>query len=153
MAKERAASLTAECAAAKAILQEQEDRLCAKEMECKVLRLNLVKESDHCEELERACSSLRVTNENVQKMTVDLCGRLEKSKEAYEAIVQRAERLITAAGKQEQMHADELAKAEEQRAKEARIAEDLRGQIAAAKTGEEELCTKIAELANDHDKE
>ncbi|OAE30426.1 hypothetical protein AXG93_3483s1180 [Marchantia polymorpha subsp. ruderalis] len=110
MAKERAASLAAECAAAKATLQEQEDRLRTKEMECEVLRLNLVKEFNRCAELEQACSSLRATNENAQKVTVHLCGRLEKSKEAYEATVQRAERLIAASGKQEQLHANELAK-------------------------------------------
>ncbi|OAE30124.1 hypothetical protein AXG93_1112s1420 [Marchantia polymorpha subsp. ruderalis] len=104
MAKERAASLAAECATEKATLQEQENRFHAKEMECEVLRSNLVKESDHCAELE-------------------------------------------------QMHADELAKAEEQRAEEAKIAEDLRVQIAAAKKREEELCSKVAELANDRDKE
>ncbi|OAE27566.1 hypothetical protein AXG93_2779s1140 [Marchantia polymorpha subsp. ruderalis] len=50
------------------------------------------------------------------------------------------------------LHAKELAKAEEQRAEEARIAKDLRGQIAAAKT-KEELCSKIAELTDDCDKE
>ncbi|OAE22113.1 hypothetical protein AXG93_1175s1230 [Marchantia polymorpha subsp. ruderalis] len=62
------------------------------------------------EELEEVCSSLRVTNENAQKMTMDLCGRLEKSKEVYEAAVKHAERLITTAGKWEQMHAEELAR-------------------------------------------
>ncbi|OAE23091.1 hypothetical protein AXG93_2590s1010 [Marchantia polymorpha subsp. ruderalis] len=121
MAKERAASLAAECAVAKVTLQEQEDRLRAKEMECEV--------------------------------TVVLCGRLEKSKEAYEATMKRARRLITTTGKREQMHADELAKVEERRAEEARIAEDLWGKIAAAKTGEEELRSKIAELTTDPEEE
>ncbi|OAE31832.1 hypothetical protein AXG93_685s1000 [Marchantia polymorpha subsp. ruderalis] len=153
MAKERAASFAAECAAAKATLHEQEDRLRAKHMECEVLHLNLAKESERCAELEEACNSLRATNENEQKVTVDLCGRLDKSKEAYEAAVKRAERLITTTGKREQMHADELAKVEERRAEEARIAKDLWGKIAAAKSREEELRSKIAELTTDRDKE
>lgn len=110
MAKEQAASLTAECAAAKATLQEREDQLREKEIECEVLQLNLAKKSERCIELEEVCSNLRVTNENAQKMTMDLCGRLEKSKEVYEAAVKRAERLITTAGKWEQMHAEELAR-------------------------------------------
>ncbi|OAE18880.1 hypothetical protein AXG93_3022s1040 [Marchantia polymorpha subsp. ruderalis] len=96
MAKERAASLAAECAAAKAILEDQEDRLRAKYMEF----------------------------------------RLKKSKEVYEAAVQRAERLIVAPRKREHLHADELAKVEEQRAEEAQIAKDLCEQIATAKTEE-----------------
>lgn len=50
------------------------------------------------------------------------------------------------------MHADELAKAKERRAEETRIAKDLRGKIAQAKTAEEELCSKIAELMNERDK-
>lgn len=65
MANERVASLTAECATTKATLQEQEDQLWAKEMECKVLQLNLVKKSNHCAELEQDCSSLRTANVNV----------------------------------------------------------------------------------------
>lgn len=72
MAKERAASLAAECATEKATLQEQENRFHAKEMECEVLRSNLVKESDHCAELEQVCRSLRTTNENAQKLTSTL---------------------------------------------------------------------------------
>ncbi|OAE30803.1 hypothetical protein AXG93_857s1040 [Marchantia polymorpha subsp. ruderalis] len=44
---------------------------------------------------------------------------LETSKEAYEAAVQCAERLIAAAGKRDQLHAEELAKAEGRRAEEA----------------------------------
>lgn len=39
MAKERAASFTAECVAAKAALREREDQLGEKEIECKVLQL------------------------------------------------------------------------------------------------------------------
>ncbi|OAE23683.1 hypothetical protein AXG93_4520s1060 [Marchantia polymorpha subsp. ruderalis] len=106
MAKKRAASLTIECAATKPTLQEQEDRFRAKEMECEVLRLNLVKESDRCAELEQAYISLRATNENVQKVTADLCARLETSKEAYEAVVQRAKRLIATTGKREHVEED-----------------------------------------------
>lgn len=87
--------------------------------------------------MEEVCSSLRVTNENVQKVTVDLCGRLEKFNEAYKAAIQRAERLITTAGKQEKMHAEELAKVEARRAEEACIAEELLEKIVEAKTAEE----------------
>lgn len=43
MAKEEVASLTAKCATTRAALQKQEYRLRAKEMECEVLRLNLIK--------------------------------------------------------------------------------------------------------------
>lgn len=51
------------------------------------------------------------------------------------------------------MHAEELAKAEGQIAEEARIAEDLREQLAATKTEQEELWSRVVELANDRDKE
>ncbi|OAE31765.1 hypothetical protein AXG93_4874s1300 [Marchantia polymorpha subsp. ruderalis] len=84
---------------------------------------------------------------------MDLCGRLETSREAYKTAVQREKRLIGAAEKREQLHAKELAKVEVRRAEEARIAEDLQGQIAAAKTEEEELRSKITKLTNDRDKE
>ncbi|OAE21266.1 hypothetical protein AXG93_868s1030 [Marchantia polymorpha subsp. ruderalis] len=50
------------------------------------------------------------------------------------------------------MHAEKLAKVEARRAKEACIAEDLRGNIAEAKTAEEELRSTIAELTNERDK-
>lgn len=89
--------MIAECAAVKATLQKRENQLRMKEMECEVLQLNLAKKIDRCAELEQTCISLCTTNENAQKVTVDLCGRLEKSKEAYKAAVQRAERLITTA--------------------------------------------------------
>lgn len=144
--------MTAECAAAKATLQEQEDQLREKEIECEVLQLNLAKKSERCAELEEVCRSLRATNENAQKVIVDLCGRLEKSKEAYEAAVKHVERLIAIAGKREQMHGEKLAKVEARRVEEARFAEDLWGKIAEAKTAEEELCSKIAELMNERDK-
>ncbi|OAE32555.1 hypothetical protein AXG93_4334s1000 [Marchantia polymorpha subsp. ruderalis] len=113
MAKERAASLTAQCAAAITTLKEREDQFREKEIECEVLQLNL----------------------------------------AYKAAIQRAERLITTVGKQEQMHVEELAKVEARRAEEAQIAEDLWGKIAEAKTAEEKLCSKNAEIASERDKE
>lgn len=72
-----------------------------------MLRLNLVKESDRCVELEQICSTLRATNENVQKVNVNLCGRLKTSKEAYEATVQRAEKSIATARKLKQLHTEE----------------------------------------------
>lgn len=51
------------------------------------------------------------------------------------------------------MHAEELPKAEGRRAKEARIGEDLRGQIDATKTEQEKLWSRIVELTDDRDKE
>lgn len=81
MVKERAASLTAECAAAKTALRERENQLQEKEIECEVLQLNLAKESERCAELEETCSGLRISNENAQKVIVDLLERLEKSNE------------------------------------------------------------------------
>ncbi|OAE31317.1 hypothetical protein AXG93_1962s1740 [Marchantia polymorpha subsp. ruderalis] len=137
MTKEQVASLAAECAAAKATLQEREDQFGEKEIECEVLQLNLAKKSECCTELEEVCNTLRVTYKNAQKVTVDLCGRLEKFKKVYEAAVQRVERLITTARKREKMHVEELAKVEAQKAEEARIAEELQGKIAEAKTAEE----------------
>lgn len=86
-----------------------------------MLRLNLVKESDRCAESEQVCISLCVTNENVHKVTVDLCGRLETSKEAYEAAVQRPEGAIATAGKREDLHAEELAKTEERRSEDQQV--------------------------------
>ncbi|OAE18879.1 hypothetical protein AXG93_3022s1030 [Marchantia polymorpha subsp. ruderalis] len=97
------------------------------------------KESDLRATFEQDCSSLRIVNENVPKITVELCERLEASKGAYVAEVQRVERLIVVVGKRDQLHPEELAKTEGQRAEEARIAEDLPGLLAAAKTGQEEL--------------
>ncbi|OAE33713.1 hypothetical protein AXG93_1646s1000 [Marchantia polymorpha subsp. ruderalis] len=108
--------------------------------------LNLEKESGRCVELEETCRGLRISNENVQKVTVDLVVRLEKSREAYEAASKRSERLIITAEKQEKMHIEELAKLEARRAEEARIAEELRGKIAEAKTAEEDLRSKISEI-------
>ncbi|OAE20210.1 hypothetical protein AXG93_1219s1100 [Marchantia polymorpha subsp. ruderalis] len=52
-------------------------------------------ESGRCAELEETCGGLRNSNENGQKMTVDLLTRLDKSKEAYDEAVKRLERLIT----------------------------------------------------------
>ncbi|OAE27199.1 hypothetical protein AXG93_1598s1010 [Marchantia polymorpha subsp. ruderalis] len=60
---------------------------------------------------------------NTEKMTVDLLGRLEKSKQAYEVAVQRLERLITTTERREKMHVEALAKVKAQRAEEVCIAE------------------------------
>ncbi|OAE29584.1 hypothetical protein AXG93_4003s1050 [Marchantia polymorpha subsp. ruderalis] len=73
--------------------------------------------------------------------------------EAYNEAVKRPERLITTAEKREQKHVEELARVEAQRAEEVRIAEELRGKIAEAKTAEEDLCGKIAEIAGKCDME
>ncbi|OAE25836.1 hypothetical protein AXG93_2145s1350 [Marchantia polymorpha subsp. ruderalis] len=92
MAKERVASLTAECAITRATLQEQEDRLRAKEMKCEVLRLNLIKEFELRATLEQDCSSLRTANENVQKMKLvtmqleETQARVEKEETAHQQL-------------------------------------------------------------------
>lgn len=57
VAKERVASFTPECATMRATLHEREDHLRAKEMECKVLRLNLAKETELRVSLEQDCIS------------------------------------------------------------------------------------------------
>lgn len=111
----------------RAALLEREDHLRAKEKECEVLWLNLAKETERCMSSEQDCDSLWVFHANVQKAKVDLCKSLETSKVAYAAEVQRVEESIVALAKRYQLHAAELAKAEERRAEEERIAEDLRG--------------------------
>ncbi|OAE28913.1 hypothetical protein AXG93_4891s1020 [Marchantia polymorpha subsp. ruderalis] len=152
LARERATILEAECAAVKVTLKERESQLREKEVECEVLQLNLEKEAGRCAELEETCVGLRASNENVQKVTVDLVTRLEKSKEAYEA-VKRSERLIVTAKKREKMHVEELAKVEARRAEEVRIAEELWSKIAEAKTAEEDLRRKILEIVGKCDLE
>ncbi|OAE33728.1 hypothetical protein AXG93_2884s1000 [Marchantia polymorpha subsp. ruderalis] len=146
LARERAATLSTECAAVKATLREREAQLREKETECEVLQLNLEKESGRCAELEETCGGLRVSNENAQKVTVDLMSRLEKFREAYDAAIKRSERLITTAEKREKMHVEKLAKLEARRAEEARIAEELRGKLAGTKTAEEDLRREISEI-------
>ncbi|OAE31099.1 hypothetical protein AXG93_4031s1520 [Marchantia polymorpha subsp. ruderalis] len=153
MAKERAASLADECVEAKATLQEREDQLQAKEMECELLQLSLAKESGQCVELEETCSGLCVSNENAQKMIVDLLERLEKFKEAYEVVVRRLDQLITTTERREKIHAEPLAKAEARIVEEVQIFEELQGKIAKSKTAEEELRSTIAEIASKCDKE
>ncbi|OAE24399.1 hypothetical protein AXG93_4530s1010 [Marchantia polymorpha subsp. ruderalis] len=111
-----------------------------------VAQLNLAKESGRCAELEETCGGLRISNENVQKVTLDLIARLEKSKEAYDEAVKRLERLIVPAEKRERNHVEEVAKLEARRAEEVRIAEEFRGKIAEAKTAEEDLRSKILEI-------
>ncbi|OAE22286.1 hypothetical protein AXG93_3674s1000 [Marchantia polymorpha subsp. ruderalis] len=103
-------------------------------------------ESGRCADLEEICGGLRKSNENGQKMTADLLTRLEKSREAYEETVKRSKRLITSAEKREKKHFEELATLEARRAEEVRIAEELRGKIAEAKTAEEDLRSKILEI-------
>ncbi|OAE32233.1 hypothetical protein AXG93_4525s1140 [Marchantia polymorpha subsp. ruderalis] len=82
--------------------------------------------------LEETCGGLRTSNENAQKVTVDLMSRVEKSREAYDAAVKRAERLIATTEKQEKKHIEDLATLEVRRAEEARIAEELWGKLAAS---------------------
>ncbi|OAE32996.1 hypothetical protein AXG93_4678s1000 [Marchantia polymorpha subsp. ruderalis] len=91
LARERVANLATECAAVKVTLQEREAQLREKEIECEVLQLNLENESIRCVELEEICGGLRKSNENGQKMTVDLLTSLEKSREAYEEALGKAD--------------------------------------------------------------
>ncbi|OAE33503.1 hypothetical protein AXG93_1467s1050 [Marchantia polymorpha subsp. ruderalis] len=153
MAKEQVASLTAECATMRVTVQEREEHLRAKEMECEVLWLNLAKKTDLCASLEQECTSLRVNHENVKKLTVDLKERLEASKVAYIAEVQRVDELTAVLAKRDQLHATELAKEKELRAEEEQMAEDLPVQIAAMKTEQMELRGRIAERTDAHSKE
>ncbi|OAE28517.1 hypothetical protein AXG93_2469s1010 [Marchantia polymorpha subsp. ruderalis] len=81
-------------------------------------------------------------------MTVDLLARLEKSREAYDAVNQRSERLIKTAERREKKHAEKLAEVEARRAEEVHIAEEIQGKIAEAKTAKEDLRSKIAEIAD-----
>ncbi|OAE23467.1 hypothetical protein AXG93_285s1240 [Marchantia polymorpha subsp. ruderalis] len=112
---------------ATALVREREAQLREKEIECEVLQLNLEKEFGRCVELEETPRGLRISNENAQKVTVDLMARLEKFREAYEAAIKRSKRLITTAKKREKKHVEELATLKARRAEEARIAEELRG--------------------------
>ncbi|OAE30334.1 hypothetical protein AXG93_4201s1350 [Marchantia polymorpha subsp. ruderalis] len=97
MARERAAILSAECGAAKAALKKQEDQLREKEIECKVLQLNLAKESGRAEEV-RIAEELRGKIAEAKTVKEDLCSkiavkadmrsqesrrRMEKIEEAY----------------------------------------------------------------------
>ncbi|OAE22968.1 hypothetical protein AXG93_1384s1040 [Marchantia polymorpha subsp. ruderalis] len=127
-------------------LQEQKAQLQEKEIECEVLHLNMEKESGQCAELEETCGGLRKSNENEQKMTVDLLTRLEKSREAYDEAFKRSEQLITTAEKREKKRIEELATLEARRAEEVCIAEELRGKIIEAKTAEEDLRCKVSEI-------
>ncbi|OAE28914.1 hypothetical protein AXG93_4891s1030 [Marchantia polymorpha subsp. ruderalis] len=113
-----------------------------------VAQLNLEKEAGRCAELEETCVGLPVSNENAQKVTVDLLSRLDKSKEVYEEAVKRSERLIVTAEKQEKKYIEDLAKMEARRAEKVCIAKELQGKIAKAKTAEEDLRRKISEIAN-----
>ncbi|OAE27645.1 hypothetical protein AXG93_3337s1070 [Marchantia polymorpha subsp. ruderalis] len=110
LAWEQATTLSTECAAVNATLQEREAQLREKKTKCEVLQLNLAKESGRCTELEETCGGLRKSNENAQKVTVDLIARLEKSREAYDEAVKRSERLITTAEKREKNYIEELAR-------------------------------------------
>ncbi|OAE19478.1 hypothetical protein AXG93_1040s1420 [Marchantia polymorpha subsp. ruderalis] len=142
----RAVAVKREWESATALVREREAQLREKETECKVLQQNLEKESGRCAELEEACRGLCISNENVQKVTVDLVARLEKSREAYEAASKRSERLIITVEKREKIHIEELAKLEARRPEEAHIAEELRGKLADTKTAEEDLRRKISEI-------
>ncbi|OAE22125.1 hypothetical protein AXG93_1175s1350 [Marchantia polymorpha subsp. ruderalis] len=144
MAREEAAILSTECATAKAALKEREAQLREKKIECEVLHLNLAKESGRCAELEETCGGLCVSNENGQKMKADLLTRLKKSREVYDDVVKKSERLITTRERREKQHDEELAKLDARRAAEVRIAEELWGKIAEPKTAEEDLRSKIA---------
>ncbi|OAE26803.1 hypothetical protein AXG93_2097s1110 [Marchantia polymorpha subsp. ruderalis] len=142
----RAVAVRREWESATTLVREREAQLREKETECKVLQQNLEKESGRCAELEEACRGLRISNENVQKVTVDLVARLEKSREAYEAVSKRLERLIITAEKQEKMLIEELAKLKARRAEEARITEEFWGKLADTKTAEEDLRSKISKI-------
>lgn len=115
-------------------------------MECKVLRLSLAKDTDLRATLEHDCISLRFANENVQKVTKELCERLE----AYTAEVCRMDQLTADLMKRDQLHVAELTKKKERRAEEEYIAEDLWRQIAATKTEQVDLRSRIAELTDAH---
>lgn len=54
----------------------------------------------------------------MQKLTVELCERLESSKVAYTMEVHRVNQLTTALAKRNQLHVVELAKEKERRAEE-----------------------------------
>ncbi|OAE34454.1 hypothetical protein AXG93_2886s1170 [Marchantia polymorpha subsp. ruderalis] len=142
----RADAVKREWESATELVREREAQLWEKETECKVLQLNLEKEFGRSAELEETSRGLRISNENVQKVTVDLIARLEKSMKAYEAASKKSERLIITAEKREKMHIEELAKLEARRAEEVRIAEELWGKFAEAKTAEEGLRSKILEI-------
>ncbi|OAE34946.1 hypothetical protein AXG93_593s1020 [Marchantia polymorpha subsp. ruderalis] len=72
--------------------------------------------------------------------------RVKKSREAYDATVKRAERLIATAEKREKKHIENLAQLEVRRAEEARIADELRRKLAGTKTAEEDLRRQISEI-------
>ncbi|OAE30598.1 hypothetical protein AXG93_2909s1010 [Marchantia polymorpha subsp. ruderalis] len=118
---------------ATAMAKEQVASLTA---ECATTRATLHEQEDRLQAKEMECEALRL---NLVK-ELDLRVTLE----------QDCSSLRTA---NENLHAKELAKTEGRRVEEARIAEDLWAQIAETKTGQEELRSMIAELANDRDKE
>ncbi|OAE22923.1 hypothetical protein AXG93_3292s1000 [Marchantia polymorpha subsp. ruderalis] len=93
------------------------ERVASLTSECATMRAALLEREDHLRAKEKEC----------EKATVDLCKSLEASKVAYAAEVQHVEELIVALAKRDQLHATELAKAEERRAEEERIAEELWG--------------------------
>lgn len=68
--------VTGECAAVTASLKVLEKQLWAKEMECKVLRLNLVKEKELCEGEELRIKGLWREIATMKTKTMELRGRI-----------------------------------------------------------------------------
>ncbi|OAE35313.1 hypothetical protein AXG93_392s1620 [Marchantia polymorpha subsp. ruderalis] len=97
----------------------------------KLKRAVVVKrELQYCQpKLEETCGGLCVSTENAQKLTVDLLGRLEKSKESYAVLVKRSERMITTIEMRKKMHAEMLANAEARIAEEVCIVKNFRERL------------------------
>ncbi|OAE26887.1 hypothetical protein AXG93_3257s1030 [Marchantia polymorpha subsp. ruderalis] len=81
------------------------------------------------------------------------CRHLRWKREAYDEAIKRLERLITTAEKREKNYIKELAKLEVRRAEEVRIAEELWGKIAEARTAKEDLRSNILEIKGKCDME
>ncbi|OAE29428.1 hypothetical protein AXG93_4548s1050 [Marchantia polymorpha subsp. ruderalis] len=121
MAKKQVASLSSECAIMRMALQERENYLRAKEMECEVLQLNLAKETD-LRALKEREDHLRAKAEEERKAKdlwrqiaalktkrMELRGRIGESTEAHSRELQSAKKLMTSLTEELRKHAIELA--------------------------------------------
>ncbi|OAE21909.1 hypothetical protein AXG93_3988s1150 [Marchantia polymorpha subsp. ruderalis] len=106
---ERVASLTFECAAKTAILQERDEKLQHKEFECAKLRRSLTAEKYLHTKSELECKDLRLNISNAQKVMVELRDKLELSQKVFARKFKRTEELTATLKARDQSHAVDLA--------------------------------------------
>ncbi|OAE35363.1 hypothetical protein AXG93_4052s1000 [Marchantia polymorpha subsp. ruderalis] len=95
----RVASLTLECATMTVNLQEREEHLRAKKMECEILRLNLAKKELRAAE-ELRTKGFRREMAVMKTERMELWGRIEARTEAHNKELQRANELMASLAEQ-----------------------------------------------------